>query len=72
MISSSDSKKATYQESVTARLSREHDDEDLPQDADAEIQSSIENLNGVLSGIQKVSVNNSQFISSDVCGKPAS
>ena len=57
VISSSDSKKATYQESVTAPLSREYDYDDLPE-CDIEEEESpverLENLNGVLSAIQKV------------------
>jgi hypothetical protein len=55
VISSLDSKKATYQESVTAHLGREHDDEDIPQANDADPQSSVDSPTGALSAIQKVS-----------------
>jgi hypothetical protein len=54
VISSSDSKKATYQESVTAPLSRAYDNDDLPEHDMEEEESSIENLDGIYSAIQKV------------------
>lgn len=53
-ISPSDSKKATYQESVTAPLSREYDDDDLPEHNMEEKESPDKNLIDVLSAIQKV------------------
>jgi hypothetical protein len=56
IISSLDSKKAIYQESVTAPLSHGCDDEDPPQDGDmGELESPAENLHGTLSSVQKVS-----------------
>lgn len=55
VISSSDAKKATYQDSVLTPLSREYDDEDIPQADHVDAQSSIDSSAGILSAIQKVS-----------------
>jgi hypothetical protein len=55
VISSSDAKKATYQDSVLTPLSRDYDDEDIPQTDDVDVQSSTNSSAGILSAIQKVS-----------------
>jgi hypothetical protein len=55
VISSSDAKKATYQDSVLTLLSREYDDDDIPQADEIDVQSSIDTSAGILSAIQKVS-----------------
>jgi len=54
VISPSHSRKATYQESVTAPLSCECDDDDLPEHDMEEEESSVENLNGIHSAIEKL------------------
>ena len=53
------------------KLGREYDEEDIPQDDDEDSQSSVDNLNGVLSAIQKMHYSSSyvslSFTNSQLC-----
>ena len=55
VISSSGGKTAMYQELVTAPLSREHNEDNITQDDDEDLENLVDDMNGVPSAIQKVS-----------------